>query len=92
MGLGKQVEDKIKSMTKAELAKLGQKAVSFAKANGNYQDHTGHLRASNYYKVDDKGLKVGNSASYAKAVEAKGKIVTQGTKDFVKSQLNKGKK
>lgn len=53
----------------------GQAAVAHNIIHGDYRDRTGNLRRSNYYKVDDDGLTVGNSADYADNVESKGYMV-----------------
>lgn len=53
----------------------GEAAVAWNIANGDYQDRTGNLRASNYYEVAEDGLIVGNSADYAGYVESKGYMV-----------------
>ncbi len=50
----------------------GEAFVEDAKRTGNYQDHTGHLRASNGYEVDKSGLTLKNEAEYASFVESKG--------------------
>lgn len=57
------------------MEKAGQAAVDYNVDNGSYKNRTGHLRASNYYKVDEEGLEVGNSADYAGGVEAMGYMV-----------------
>lgn len=51
---------------------VGDEATNYAKQNGNYQDRTGHLRASNDYDVDETGLTLKNEAEYALFVESKG--------------------
>lgn len=51
---------------------VGDEATNYAKQNGNYQDRTGHLRASNDYDVDETGLTLKNEAEYASFVESKG--------------------
>lgn len=57
---------------------VGDEAINYAKQNGNYQDLTGHLRASNDYDVDETGLTLKNEAespkghNYASNVESKG--------------------
>lgn len=50
----------------------GKAFVEDAKATGNYQDHTKHLRESNDYEVDEDGLTLKNKADYASFVESKG--------------------
>lgn len=61
-----------REMVKAEMAVVGEEYVQEAQQEGNYQDRTGHLRASNFYDVEDDGLDLGNTADYASNVEAKG--------------------
>lgn len=56
----------------------GRKAVEYNIENGDYRNRTGHLRASNYYKVSEDGLEIGNSAEYAGYVESKGYMVCSG--------------
>lgn len=51
---------------------VGDEAANYAKQNGNYQDRTGHLRASNDYDVDETGVTLKNEAEYASFVESKG--------------------
>ena len=58
-----------------EMRKAGEAAVEYNKEHGDYRNRTGHLRASNYYEVDESGLTVGNSAEYAGYVEARGYMV-----------------
>lgn len=63
---------------KAELEKIGKDAVEHAVENGNYQDRTGRLRASNKYAATDSSLDVYNDAPYAAEVEARGYDVISG--------------
>ena len=56
----------------AAMNEVGEQYVDDAVNEGNYHDVTGNLRRSNYYKVDEDGLEVGNSADYASSVEARG--------------------
>lgn len=60
---------------KEAMRQAGEAAVEYNKEHGSYRDRTGNLRASNYYKVDENGLEVGNSAEYAEDVEARGYMV-----------------
>ncbi len=64
--------DKIKKEVVSVEREVGEKAVEYARQNGNYRDRTGHLRASNKFKADESGLTVFNDADYASEVEAKG--------------------
>lgn len=72
-----------------EMHRVGRKAVSYAKATGDYEDHTGHLRASNTYEVNANGLTVGNTAEYASFVESKGFTVVSAAALFAEQQLKK---
>lgn len=72
-----------------EMDKVGRKAVSYAKATGNYQDHTGNLRASNRYFVTPNGLTIANIAEYASFVESKGFTVVGAAALFAEQQLKK---
>lgn len=60
---------------KARMRAAGEAAVAHNVERGNYRNRTGRLRASNYYRVEDDGLVVGNSAEYAGFVEARGYMV-----------------
>lgn len=64
--------DQCKEMVKEAMAVVGEEYVSEAQQEGNYHDVTGHLRAGNYYQVDDDGLELGNKEDYASNVEARG--------------------
>lgn len=64
--------DQCKEVVKAEMAVVGEEYVQEAQQEGNYHDVTGHLRASNFYDVEDDGLELGNTADYASKVEARG--------------------
>lgn len=57
------------------MQRAGEQAVEYNVEHGDYRNRTGHLRASNYYEVDEEGLTVGNSADYAGDVEARGYMV-----------------
>ena len=63
------------------LTDLGQRAMDANIAEGDYQDHTYNLRRSNYFKADENGLDLGNSAEYASMVESKGfNVIDSGVK------------
>lgn len=68
----------------SKVEEIGQKAVDYAKQNGDYQDRTGTLRNSNDYEVDKEGLLLKNEAQtekgdgYASYVESKGFDVLSG--------------
>lgn len=76
-----------------EMIDAGAEAVEYAKANGNYQDHTGTLRRSNKYDVDERTLTLYNDAespggyNYASNVEAKGFDVLSGAALYAERQL-----
>lgn len=63
---------------KARMTAAGEAAVEYNKEYGDYRNRTGHLRASNYYEVNEDGLIVGNGAEYAGNVEARGYMVCSG--------------
>lgn len=67
------VATKIKA--RERMKEAGENAVKRAVETGDYHDVTGHLRASNKYDIDEKGLRIYNDASYAYDVEARGKRV-----------------
>ena len=66
---------------------IGVEAVEYAKDNGNYQDHTGLLRKSNDFEVDEQGLLLKNETEYASYVESKGLDVLSGTALFADKKL-----
>jgi hypothetical protein len=66
---------------------VGEEAKQFAIENGDYKDHTGNLRKSNDYDVDDSGLTLENSADYASFVESKGYDVLGGAALFAEKRL-----
>lgn len=66
---------------------MGVEAVEYAKDNGNYQDHTGLLRKSNDFEVDEQGLLLKNETEYASYVESKGFDVLSGTALFAEKKL-----
>lgn len=66
---------------------VGVKAVSVAKATGDYQDHTGKLRSSNYARREGDALIIGNYAPYADYVEAKGFVVSSEAYKFAVKTL-----
>lgn len=69
------------------LDKLGREAVEVNIQNGNYHDHTGNLRRSNYYKVDGDVLTIGNHASYATKVSSKGYDVVDSGIHYIEKEL-----
>ena len=66
------------------MADSGEKAGAYAAEHGNYQDHTGTLRKSNKFEVEEDRLKLFNDATspngyqYAAKVESKGYDVLSG--------------
>lgn len=60
------------SEVKEVMKSVGEESVQYAKDNGDYQDHTGVLRKSNEYEVDESGLTLKNETEYASFVESKG--------------------
>ena len=66
---------------------IGVESVEYAKDNGNYQDHTGLLRESNDFEVDEQGLLLKNETEYASYVESKGFDVLSGTALFAEKKL-----
>lgn len=68
---------------------VGRKAVSEAKRNGDYQDRTGNLRASNTYRVGLDGLEIVNTAEYASEVESKGYEVCASAALYAQEELRK---
>lgn len=79
----------VREETDKGLETLGYKAVSVAKATGDYQDHTGRLRRSNYFRVENGVLTVGNNAPYASHVEARGRVVLSGAEAFLRDKLSR---
>lgn len=66
---------------------VGEEAVEYAKANGDYRNITGNLRRSNKYKVEKDGLTVYNDATYASDVESRGYEVISGAALFAEKRL-----
>ena len=66
---------------KSYFENLGQRAVDANIAEGDYQNHTYHLRRSNFYDASEDELVLGNSASYASEVESRGyNVIDSGVK------------
>lgn len=80
---------KFKAEVQREMARVGEEAVEYAKANGDYHDVTGRLRASNKYKVDGDTLKIYNDAPYAEDVESRGQDVIAGAATFAHNELKR---
>lgn len=78
----------------ADMESVGESAVAYNVANGDYKNRTGNLRRSNYYKIDKDGdiptrLEIGNSADYAEDVESRGYMVASGGFLLAESILKK---
>lgn len=56
----------------AYLSSIGEESVEANKRDGNYHNRTGRLRNSNYYKVSEHSLQIGNDAPYASEVSNRG--------------------
>lgn len=69
------------------LDRIGSEAVEQNKANGNYRNRTGNLRRSNYHKVQDHTLVLGNKADYATDVSARGYDVIDSGIHYIKREL-----
>ena len=80
--------EEIEEEVRMAMEEAGKAAVAYNIANGDYQDRTGHLRASNYYEVTEEGLEIGNSADYAEYVESKGYMVCSGGALLAEKILN----
>lgn len=72
---------------KAVEEKVGKEAVDYAVKNGSYQNHTGTLRKSNKYSVQDDGLELRNEAEYASFVESKGYEVLTGAAIYAEKRF-----
>jgi|WetSurMetagenome_2_1015567.scaffolds.fasta_scaffold75226_3 hypothetical protein len=87
----------IKNAVTAEETKVGQEAIDYAVKNGTYKDHTGTLRKSNKYEVDEQQLTLTltndalnpKGVGYASFVEAKGFDVLGNAALFAENELNK---
>ena len=55
-----------------DYSSIGEEAVEANKRDGNYHNRTGRLRNSNYYKVSEHSLQIGNDAPYASEVSNRG--------------------
>lgn len=69
------------------LERIGNTAVELNKANGNYKNHTYNLRRSNYSKVHDHTLTLGNKADYASNVSARGYDVIDSGVQYIKKEI-----
>lgn len=60
---------------------LGRRAEELNRDEGDYKNHTGNLRRSNYHNATADELVLGNSAEYASEVESKGyNVIDSGVK------------
>ncbi len=69
-------DEKSRVLTKER--EIADESVQYAKDNGDYQNRTGVLRASNEGEVDEEGILLKNEAEYASYVESKGYDVLSG--------------
>jgi hypothetical protein len=73
-----------RSEVKRLFEQAGQEFVDTNIAEGDYQNRTGHLRASNFFDASEDELVCGNHASYASEVEAKGyNVIDSGVKKLI---------
>lgn len=79
--------DAIKRNVEEQMGEVGELAVQHAVENGNYQNRTGNLRASNRYSVNGNRLRIENTAPYASNVESKGFDVCSGAALFAEKEL-----
>ena len=66
--------DEFYEEAKEAMIEVGEDAVQYAKDNGDYQDHTGTLRKSNEYEVDETGLTL-NLSSFSVNFNYQGRVV-----------------
>lgn len=69
------------------LERIGSEAERINRSDGNYRNHTGRLRNSNYHKVEGHTLELGNSAPYASKVSSKGYDVVDSGIQYLKKEL-----
>lgn len=69
------------------LERIGAEAVEINKEQGNYHDRTGHLRRSNFYKVENHELVIGNKASYSSDVSNRGYNVIDSGIQYLRKEL-----
>ena len=67
---------------------LGRRARDKNILEGDYNNVTGHLRSSNYYEASPDELELGNHASYASNVEARGRNVIDSGVKLIMEELN----
>lgn len=82
-------------MVEDAMTEAGRNAVRYAEEHGNYKDHTGTLRKSNKFEVEDGKLTLFNDAKssngypYAGNVESKGYDVLSGAALEAESELKR---
>lgn len=84
--ISREIEDFLRegyAEVEAAMQAAGEAAVEYNVANGDYNNITGNLRRSNYYRIEKDGdrptkLIIGNSADYAEEVESRRMVVTDG--------------
>ena len=69
------------------LDRLCKTSVELNKTNGNYRNRTGNLRRSNYSKVHDHTLTLGNKAEYASDVSSRGYDVIDSGIQYIKKEI-----
>lgn len=69
------------------LERLGSKAESLNKKQGNYNNQTFNLRRSNYHEVRDHILTIGNKAGYASDVSSRGYDVIDSGIQYIKKEI-----
>lgn len=79
----KKVDDEVDEF----LERIGSEAEALNRANGNYRNRTYNLRRSNYHKVHDHSLTVGNKASYATDVSSRGYDVIDSGIHHIKKEI-----
>lgn len=73
---------------RARMEEVGKEAEAINVMAGDYKNRTWNLRRSNYHKVEDDGLIIGNSADYASDVEARGYMVCSEGALYAERKLN----
>lgn len=84
------IEKEIREDVYRRMEAAGEAADEYNVENGDYRNRTGHLRASNFHRVEEDSLVVGNSADYAEYVESRGYMVCSGGALLAEQMLNNG--
>lgn len=71
----------------AFLEKVGADAENINRQSGNYHDRTGNLRNSNYHRVENHELTIGNKADYASKVSSRGYDVVDSGIMYAKDKI-----